>query len=79
MACSGGGAPWRARHVRGLLQLLIKLGCLVGCMLQSAKISQSYFDHASSVVTSDVARQGILFPSVTVCLDGWYSMVGRGW
>ncbi|XP_049515642.1 uncharacterized protein LOC125941829 [Dermacentor silvarum] len=57
--------------IRKLLQLLIKVGCFTGCAFQSSKIVQSYFDHGSSVVTSDVARQGIVFPSVTVCVDAW--------
>ncbi|KAK8778196.1 hypothetical protein V5799_020461 [Amblyomma americanum] len=63
---SSGTAP-----ARKLIQLLIKVGCFIGCVLQSNKIVQSYFEHGSSVVTSDVARQGILFPSVTVCVDAW--------
>nr|XP_054926497.1 uncharacterized protein LOC129384903 [Dermacentor andersoni] len=57
--------------LRRLLQLLIKVGCFTGCVLQSSKIVQSYFDYGSSVVTSDVARQGIVFPSVTICVDAW--------
>ncbi|KAL3197964.1 hypothetical protein MRX96_053847 [Rhipicephalus microplus] len=59
--------------LRRLLRLLIKVGCFIGCVLQSSKIAQSYFDHGSSVVTSDVARQG---DSLSVCHNLRRCMVG---
>lgn len=52
--------------------VLLGVLCTVGFFYQANSVMQTYLDHPyQSVMTAD-KRQGLVFPSVTICTGSWW-------